>query len=162
MKFNYLTSIILLSLTVNGYQVLATGKQNRKAHKSSCTAEIKGADRNIEIPAELCFDPKRPVEASEGLPNPPDGQKQANTLYQMKVPRREVPPEVLRVIEIIIGKKLTAKEFWLVASSNGEYLVRSKRATPTYIYSPMTDGQRPSEFRFQKQKGKLRLTLAEI
>lgn len=150
-----------------GEQTAATNKaaaeeQTSKAAKSDCSRNIKGAgSRKIEIPSELCFDEKKPADKSEVVPNPPRGVKQANTLYDLKVPVREVPSEVLQVVELIMGKKTTAKEFSLIASPNGEDSTR--RNITMYLYSPITDDIKDSgTFYFQKQKRKMKLVLAEI
>jgi hypothetical protein len=139
-----------------------TEEQTSNATKSDCSHNIKGAgSRKIKIPSELCFNEKKPADKSEVVPSPPRGQKQANTLYDIKVPVREVPTEVLQVVELIMGKKTTAKEFSLIASPNGEDSTR--RNITIYLYSPITDDIKDSgTFYFQKQNGKRKLVLADV
>lgn len=140
-----------------------TGQKSNSAQKFDCVAEIRGTgNRQIEIPSELCFDAKRPVDKSEAIPDPPRGVKQANTLFADEISVREVPPEVLQVIEAITGHQSSAQKFSLIVSSNGEYLTSSKRPTKMYLYSPITDDNESGTFYFQKQKGKMKLVLADM
>lgn len=139
-------------------------KPTGESQKSGCAAEIRGAgSRHFEIPGELCFDETKPSDKSEIVPDPPRGEKLGNTLSNDTIPLREVPREVLQVIELIIGKKTTAKEFRLLTSPNGDRSVTPNRAIIMYLYEPITDDDKGSgTFYFQKQKGKLKLVLADI
>ncbi len=139
-------------------------KPTGENRKSGCTAEIRGAgNRHFEIPKELCFDETKPSDKSEIVPDPPRGEKLGNTLSNDIIPLREVPREVLQVIELITEKKTTAKEFRLLTSPNGDRSITPNRAIIMYLYEPITDDVKDSgTFYFQKQKGKLKLVLADI
>ncbi len=138
-------------------------KKTGDAQKFDCSQEIKGVSKAVKIPKELCFDETQPADKSEVVPDPPPGVRQANTLSSDTIAASKVPAEVLRVIELIKGSKSVAKRFQLIVSSNGEDSTTPKRAIKVYLYSPITDNNEAGgTFYFQKQKGKLKLVLADI